>query len=101
MVWGLARCQNCTSLGGLGDPKHNTPIKGGCGLINSASNVSISLCLCIHINDILSSFILGAAPGYPACLVATDGHTDKGGHLVDFLWQECVGVHLCACEGGS
>lgn len=26
-----------------------------------------SVCLCVHISDI-SSFILGAAPGYPACL---------------------------------
>lgn len=28
----------------------------------------------LHTYDILSSFILGAAPGYPDCLVATDGH---------------------------
>lgn len=87
--------------GRFGRSQTQYTIKRGCGLINSASNISISLCLCIYINDILSSFILGAAPGYPTCLVATDGHIDKGGPLVDFLWQECVGVHLCACEGGS
>lgn len=33
--------------------------RGGYELINSARNVSM-LCLCININDILSSYILGA-----------------------------------------
>lgn len=67
--------------------------KGGCGFNNSARNVSISLCLCIHIQDKLSSYILGAAPGCHPGLWHTSGHKTQAGQQPGRLsW-----AGRCAC----
>lgn len=100
-------------LGGLADPKHKTikvlsgrKIKGECGLINSAGNVPITLCLCISINDILSTYILEATLGYCPCPVAgvfvcTGEHTGRPARCPpNRLLQAGMYVRVCLGWGG-
>lgn len=78
--------------------------KGECGLINSARNVSV--CLCIQINYILEPYNLGAVLGRHPCLVAgvccVQVSPLAGRPHVDFVvWKRVRCVCVCVCVRGE